>query len=153
MCIGLSFFCNTKDIKLYSGNVFFSTLYVLYYVSPSNISFLVLHYIFMKKLCNLIIVRENTQYCVIEKLSFYSLSLEKKTKNCSRIFGEHLAAIFRGMCVGWRHSSCDHVGPHERRFRVMTGISMPWSLFKGGLPFVDLDGVLDLSPVVVLVVE
>ncbi len=36
----------------------------------------------------------------IEKLSFYSLSSEKKTKYCSRNFGEHLAAIFRGMCEG-----------------------------------------------------
>ncbi len=86
-------------------------------------------------------------YC-LEKVSFYSLSLEKKTKICARIFGEHLAAIFRGMCVGWRHSSCD---PHGATREELQGDG--WNLHasvKGGLPFVDLDGLLDLSPVVVV---
>ncbi len=46
------------------------------------------------------------------------------------------------MCVGWHHSACDPVGPHERSF--MAGISMPWFQFRGGLPVVDLAGLLDL---------
>ncbi len=78
------------------------------------------------------IIRPSLYRTSIETIVFLHTDSWKKTKLLFPNFSEHLAAIFRGMCVGWCHSSCDPVGRHERSFRVMAGISMPWSWLRVG---------------------